>query len=444
MQYCTRCLYPYNHPYGLIYDKEGVCSGCRVHEEKDILNWNKRLDLLKNISLENKKHTDINNFDCIVPVYGGGDSYFTVHVVKNILGMNPLLVHYNSEFNTKIGIRNLANLATVFDCDMVTSTVAPSLLKRITRASLKKYGNLYWQVLAGRLTFPVQVAVKYKIPLIFWGVHPWSDQTGMYQHINEVEMTERCRKEHGLFGISAEDLIGSENLSRSDMQPFIYPYDNEIEAIGVRGIYLSNYIRWDSKKQHEKMIELYGYETSLQQRTFNTYEDVHCFHSAGIHDYLKYIKLGYGKITDHASREIRLKRMTRLEGIKLVNNLSQEEPKDTDIFLNWAELKNIEFKNYYWDKRDTRIWKKNKNEEWKLKDSVINYSNGSLIDKVALKKVEKCNFLLTNNAEPNQEEKEYLLMGRNYVNKNNYGAIESTVKGGSMTKRKWKENKIKN
>jgi N-acetyl sugar amidotransferase len=442
MQYCNRCLYPSNHPYGLIFDKYGVCSGCLVHEEKDLLNWSQRIDLLKNIVLENKKHIGQNNFDCIVPVYGGGDSYFTVHVVKNILGMNPLLVHYNSEFNTKIGIRNLANLATVFDCDMVTSTLAPSLLKRITRASLKKYGNLYWQVLAGRLTFPVQVAVKYKIPLIFWGVQPWSEQNGMFQHINEVEMTERCRKEHGLFGISAEDLIGSENLSRSEMQPFIYPYDNEIEAIGVRGIYLSNYIRWDSKKQHEKMIDLYGYETSLQQRTFNTYEDVHCFHSAGLHDYLKYIKLGYGKITDHASREIRLKRMTRGEGIQLVNNLKQIEPDDLDVFLNWVELTNTEFKDYYWDKRDLRIWKKNKNEEWNLIDSIINYSKGHLIEKASLIKNEECNFILTENAEPNIEERKYLLMGRNYINKNNYGAIQNNVEGGSMTKRKWKDNKI--
>jgi len=442
MQYCTRCLYPENHPYGLIFDKDGVCSGCRVHEEKDYLNWEKRFLLLKNIVFENKKHLDINNFDCIVPVYGGGDSYFTVHVVKNILGMNPLLVHYNSEFNTKIGIRNLANLATVFDCDMVTSTVAPSLLKRITRASIKKYGNLYWQVIAGRLTFPVQVAVKYKIPLIFWGVHPWSDQTGMYQHINEVEMTERCRKEHGLYGVSAEDFVGSENLSRSDMQPFIYPYDNEIEAIGVRGVYLSNYIRWDSKKQHEEMINMYGYETFSQQRTFNTYEDIHCFHSAGIHDYMKYIRLGYGKITDHASREIRLKRMTRIEGINLVNNLEQVEPNDLDIFLNWIELSNEKFKSLYWDMRDKNIWKKNKNEEWELKDSIKNYSSTNLTRKVSFDKLEECKFILTDRAEPDVVENKYLLMGRNYINKNNYGAVQNSVEGGSMTKRKWKEKDI--
>ena len=440
MHYCNRCLYPKNHPYGIIFDEDGVCSGCRVHEEKDILNWSERLNILKNIVAENKKHVSGNNFDCIVPVYGGGDSYFTVHVVKNILGMNPLLVHYNSEFNTKMGIRNLANLATVFDCDMITSTLAPSLLKRITRATMKKYGNMYWQVLAGKYTFPVQVAVKYRIPLIFWGVHPWSDQTGMFQHINEVEMTERCRKEHGLFGVAAEDIVGLENLTRSDMQNFIYPYDNEIEAIGVRGIYLSNYIRWDSKKQHEKMIDLYGYETNYQQRTFNTYEDVHCFHSAGIHDYLKYIKLGYGKITDHATREIRLKRMTREEGINLVKNLKQTEPEDIDIFLKWVEFTNEEFKSYYWNKRDTSIWKKNKNEEWILRDSIENHIIGDHIEKARLEKIEDCKFILTEKAEPETSENEYLLMGRNYINKDNYGAVENTVKGGGMTKRKWKES----
>ena len=44
------------------------------------------------------------------------------------------------------------------------------------------------------------------------------------------------------------------------------------------------------------MIRLYGYETALQQRTFNTYEDIHCFHSAGIHDYLKFLKLDMEKV----------------------------------------------------------------------------------------------------------------------------------------------------
>ena len=49
MKYCKKCLYPENHPLGLILDRNGVCSGCLVHEEKDKLDWSERLEKLKDI-----------------------------------------------------------------------------------------------------------------------------------------------------------------------------------------------------------------------------------------------------------------------------------------------------------------------------------------------------------------------------------------------------------
>ena len=438
MIYCKRCLYPMNHPYGLIIDDEGVCSGCRVHEEKDELDWSVRFKKLESIAKANKDRVKGRGFDCIIPVTGGSDSYFIVHTVKNVLGMNPLLVNYNHHYNTKVGIRNLANLATVFDCDIVTSTLSPSLLKRITRHTLKSFGSMYWQVLAGFYTFPVQIAVKFRIPLVIWGVQPWSEQTGMFSHLDEVEMTERCRKEHGLMGISAEDLICPDSgITRADVQPFVYPYDNELEQVGVRGIYLSNYIRWDAKAQHEQMIDLYGYESAAQQRTFNTYEDVHCFHSAGVHDYLKYIKLGYSKVTDHACREIRLKRMTREEGIELCEKYSMLEPDDMPKFLEWIGMTKEEFLNCVWDKRDPAIWHKNNNGEWELLDLISNHKNDPGVNEVRLEKIENCNYKITPSAEPNALEDAYLLMGRGYVDKYDYGALEDQVEGGGLTPRQW-------
>ena len=393
MTFCKRCLYPNNHPYGMHFDKMGICSGCIVHEEKDNLKWSQRSKILEKIVDTNSKKVKARGFDCIVPVTGGGDSYFIVHYVKKILGLNPLLVNYNSHYNTKIGIRNLANLSTVFDCELFTSTLSPDLLKKITKYTLNKFGSMYWHVLAGTLTFPVQVSVKLRIPLIIWGVHPWSDQTGMFSHLDEVEMTERCRKEHPLMGYSAENLINEKaGIKRSDVQPFIYPYDNEIEAVGVRGIYLSNYVRWDSKKQHEKMIKLYGYETMGQQRTFNTYEDVHCFHSAGLHDYIKYIKLGYSKVTDHASREIRLKRMNREEGIEMVNKYSNVFPTDIDLFSSWLGISSDDLMLTINKFRNKNVWKK-KDGSWRLRDSIVNQIDEIGVDEARLEKIENCNFI---------------------------------------------------
>ena len=443
MIYCKRCVYPKNHPYGMIFDDKGVCMGCRIHEEKDMLDWNARFRILESIVYKNAKKVGRKDFDCIVPVNGGGDSYFIVHTVKNVLGMNPLLVHYNSHYNTQVGIRNLANLATVFDCDIVSSTLASELLKRITRHTIKKFGSMYWQALAGHLTFPVQVAVRFRIPLIIWGVHPWSEQTGMFSHSDEAEMTERCRKEHGLMGIAAENLIDSEaGISRADVQPFIYPYDNELEAVGVRGIYLSNYIRWDAKEQHEKMIDLYGYESAIQQRTFNTYEDVHCFHSAGIHDYIKYLKYGYSKVTDHASREIRLRRMTREEGIVEIQKYVNQKPSDLSLFLDWCSINENDFFDSVGNRRDPSIWNQSVSGEWVLSDSIINHYDDKGVDEVRLSKIGDFNYRITPSADPKTPDDNYILMGRGYIDRYNYGAIDDQPLGGGMTPRTWQRKKI--
>jgi hypothetical protein len=108
---CIRCLYSVFHPLGLVLDDEGVCSGCRIHEEKDTLDWEARWKKLEDLVSPYRVESG-RTYDCIVPVTGGNDSHFIVHTVKNRLGLNPLLVTYNKYFNTSLGIRNLANLYT--------------------------------------------------------------------------------------------------------------------------------------------------------------------------------------------------------------------------------------------------------------------------------------------------------------------------------------------
>ena len=132
MQFCTRCLYTDQHPLHLTFDKHGVCSGCRIHDEKDVLDWRERGERLREI-LEQYRCRSGNNYDCIVPVSGARDSYFIVHTIKNVYRMNPLLVTYNKHYNTAVGVRNLANLRMRFDCDIMTLTVNPEIVKKITQ-----------------------------------------------------------------------------------------------------------------------------------------------------------------------------------------------------------------------------------------------------------------------------------------------------------------------
>ena len=208
---CQRCFYTTDHPLGLTIDNEGICSGCRIHEEKDQIDWQAKWRRLEEIG-KPYRSIDRRNYDCIVPVTGGNDSYFIVHLVKNVLKLNPLLVSYNSYFNTPLGIRNLSNMRIKFNCDIIIQNVNPISLKKITRTTLRRFGSIYWSVIAGKTVFPVQTAVRYKIPLIIWGAHQGLEQVGMFSHFHEVEMTRRYRKDHDLMGYEAEDLLSVDDV----------------------------------------------------------------------------------------------------------------------------------------------------------------------------------------------------------------------------------------
>jgi N-acetyl sugar amidotransferase len=368
MRICTRCLYTSGHPLHLTFDEAGICSGCRVHEEKDILDWSERGEKLRRI-LDGYRNKSGNNYDCIIPVSGARDAHFIVHTVKYKYGMNPLLVTYNKHYNTDLGIRNLAYLRTLMDCDMMMLTVNPEKVKKITRATLRRLGSIYWHCIAGQTVYPVQVAVKLKVPLIIWGAHQGIDQVGMFSHTDEVEMTRKYRKEHDLMGLEAEALIDEEfdNIRESDILPFVYPDDKELEKIGVRGIYLNNFIRWDSKAQHEAMIREYGYETAIQTRTFDNYHDVDCFNYSDVHDYIKFVKHGYGKVTDQVCREIRLKRMTREQGIRLVLDHSGRIPRHLRLFLDWIGMTENAVHYIIDQHRRPDIWKRNDRWHWELR-----------------------------------------------------------------------------
>lgn len=365
-QCCRRCLYRSNHPLGLVLDHEGICSGCRIHEEKDRLDWSERWNKLVEIVAPYRSLSEA-NYDCIVPVTGANDSYFIVHLVKERLGLNPLLVTYNRYFNTPLGIRNLANLRIRFNCDILIQNVNPKSVKEITRTTLRQFGSMYWPVLAGQSVFPVQTAVRYKVPLIIWGAHQGLEQVGMFSHEHEVEMTRRYRADHDLMAREADDLPTIfDSLKEEHIWQYRYPDDADIASIGVKGIYLGNYVRWDPKAQHERMIASHGYLSSSFERTFDCYDHVDCYNFMDIHDILKLYKHGYSKVTDHASREIRHGRLSRDQGLDLVRRYEQAPLRHIDKFCDWLGVDRHGLQFMLDEHRNPAFWTEIKPGEWRF------------------------------------------------------------------------------
>lgn len=410
MQVCKRCLYGSHHPLNITFDENGVCSGCLVHDEKDEIDWTKKSKELKAL-VDSYKLKSKGPFDCIVPVSGSRDSFFIVDYVVNILGLHPLLVTYNKQFNTKEGFYNLALIKRKFDCDLITKTVDPHVVKKITRATLRRFGSIYWHCIAGQTVFPVQTAIAFQIPLIIWGAHQGLDQVGMFSHHDEVEMSRKYRKEHDLMGYEAEDLISDfDFLTEENIESFKYPSDSELDKSGVRGIYLNNYVRWDTFTQHMKM-RVYGTASRAQTRSFDTYSNSDCFMYADLHDHIKFLKHGYGVIVDHAVRDIRLGHITRDEGKEAISHYISKSPKYKDLFLNWLGLESNAFDYLVDQHRSSRVWVRG--ADWKWQPDRFNLIENLKTRKDSSQKEEKItHFPIAKQITSQDPDEQFLLYGK--------------------------------
>ena len=377
MKYCTRCTYPENAKPTIIFDHKGVCSGCRYHESRQRINWKERKKMLLEI-LEVHKHKARENgnpYDCIIPVGGGKDSHFQTYLMKVVYGMNPLLVTFNHVFNTEIGIRNLNNLVKQFSCDLIRFTANPDSVRKISRHMLKTVGDLTWHYHAGIKTLPFQVAVQYKVPLIIWGEHGFAELTGLVTLEDMVEFTKWTRQEHDMRGYEPHDLISEKNgITEHDIVPYVYPTDEQIEELDIRGIYLSNFYYWDALAHAKMMHEAYGFElhSGPRERTFLLHGKLED-HANDVHDYLKYLKFGYGRATDDSSMEIRHGRMTREEGIELVRQYDSMEPSTLETYLKFMKVTTEEFYEWIAPMRDISLWEQDSATGWKVNDSVASH-----------------------------------------------------------------------
>ena len=328
-----------------------------------------------------------NPYDCVIPVSGGKDSTFQTWLMKSKYGMNPLLVSYNHTFNTALGVRNLSNLIEKMDCNLVRFTTAPGSAVRIARYMLEKVGDITWHYHAGIMTFPIRAAVQYDIPLVVWGEEGFSELVGMHNQDDMVEFTKKKRQEHSMRGFEPEDLLDDPDcpLTRYDLAPFFYPDDEELERVGARGIYLSNYMYWNGRAQTEFVIDNLGFETAQSRaRTFNLYDKLDDIHANGSHDYLKFLKFGYGRATDDAATEIRHGRMTREQGIEMVMRYDPVRPPDLDIFLRAAKMTEEEFLALVEPMRDPAIWAKDADGAWRMTDDIGNHVDDPGVDAVRL------------------------------------------------------------
>jgi len=315
MNYCKKCVMPDTKP-DLHIDQDGICRACYNFENRKDVAWDARKQELLQI-LERYRSKNGSNWDCIVPVSGGKDS--TYQVLRMLeLGMNPLCVTATTCDLSDIGRKNIQNLKN-FGVDYIEFSTNPIVRTKLNRIGLTQVGDISWPEHVSIFTIPIRVAIQYNIPLIIWGESAQNEYGGPASATHNNTLDRRWLEEFGgLLGLRVSDLVGLDEIVQKDLIPYVYPTEEELNRVGVTGLYLGYYLPWDGYT-NALLAQANGFTTynKTVEGSIVNYENVDNYQT-GIHDYFKFLKFGFGRATDIACLHLRRGRLSRSDAIRVV------------------------------------------------------------------------------------------------------------------------------
>jgi len=366
--FCTKCVTPSTRPR-INFNKDFICNACLNSKEKNNIDWKNRQIEFEDIL--SKYRSNKGEWDCVVPWSGGKDSSSIAWKLKFKFKMNPLLVTFSPILPTTIGNLNRESLLEAgFDNYLFRSNqlIHRKLAKRffIERANPK----VAWD--AGINVVPVQIALKYNIKLIFYAEHGESEYGGKV-------LSEESKKSRNFTEV-LEHQIGDdprnwidEEISISDLNPYIYPNIDEIESNNIKAYYFAYYNKWNAKDNYDFIKEKINFRLEPSGRTCGTFTnyDSLCDKFDDLYYYMMYIKFGFGRCIRDCSRWIQNDMMTRNEAIELCKKYDGEFPsKNLDHVLDYLDLDMKEMNNIIDLHRNKEIWKLNKSNKSKYELSI--------------------------------------------------------------------------
>ena len=322
MRYCKRCLQPDTRP-GIVFDDEQICFACRYEESKATIDWAAREAELKGFAEEAKAEAKKrgNIYDCIIGVSGGKDSTFQAVYAKEKLGLNPLLINCMPDEITEIGRKNINNLNNL-GFDIISIRPNPIVAKKLARKSFFERGNIIAASEYCLWASSYIMAVKFNIPLIIQGENAAltlgaaknQEATGNAFSVMQLET---------IRGASVDSFVDlSNNITEKDLFLYKIPTVEEMQAKGIKAIFLQYYTKeWSQVGNADFAVArgLTGRSGDLHDLgRYRRYTALDCDLQIP-NQMIKYLKFGFGYATDEICYDIREGRFTREDGKWYVN-----------------------------------------------------------------------------------------------------------------------------
>ncbi len=362
IEFCSVCVTSNQRPR--IVFKNGVCSACTYHKEiKSKINWKDREKKL--IKLLNKYKSKDGSWDILVPVSGGRDSSYVAYELKHKYKMNPLCINFAPFRYTDIGFKNFQNFS--FNGFNVLSFYPNGKIYRaLSRVAFEELGDNFTPFVFGQMGYVQHIATKFNIKLVFYGELAELEYGGNPSEVKDGVIKREKMEKHYFKGSSVKELIKysiknypeiikKNDFTEADIKMFEVP-----KNLKGKNNWYSYYNYWKPQLNYYFTFKKVDFRPKFL-RSEGTYTRCNSLDDQldWLHYYMMFIKLGIGRATSDACRDIREGLITREEGCNLVKQFDHEIlEKNIENACDYLKLKRNKFDQIVDSFRLNHIWKK--------------------------------------------------------------------------------------
>lgn len=342
---CTKCLLPETFPF-IEYDDEGVCNFCNHYTLK---NQPKPIEELKALVEPYRKKN--NKSDCIVPFSGGRDSTYTLHIVKEILGLNPIAYTYDWGMVTDLARRNIARVCGKLGVENIIVSADIRWKRENIRKNIQawlKYPSLGMIPLfmAGDKYFFYycnKVKKQTGIDLNIWGINYLENTEFKIGFAGLPPEFEKKRiyslslsNQFKLFSFVAKNLIKSPGYVNQSVWDSLGSFAARYIAPKKDYYHMFDYYRWDEDEINDLIQNEYKWETAIDTESTWRIGDG----TASFYNYIYHTVAGFSENDTFRSNQIREGMLSREDALKLV----KEDNKPRYETLRWyLEIVGLDF-----------------------------------------------------------------------------------------------------
>ena len=347
LQRCSKCILPLTMPF-IKFDEKGICNYCKHYKNKNFIKYN----AYEANAIFDKFRNGYKQADCIVPLSGGRDSCFALHLAKKIFKLNPIAYTYDWGLVTDLARRNISRMCSKLNVENIIFAEDISkkrnYIKKNVVAWLKNphLGMVNLFTAGDKHFFRHVQTVKKRtgLKLDLWGINPYEVthfKSGFLGVPPDFELTDVYAS-----GLLKQLKYHSKRFYQMLQNPYYLNssiFDNLYGEIYRSVVNKTNYYsifdfyKWN-EAEVKKTLNLYDWEKSVDTKSTWRIGDG----AAAFYNYIYYTMAGFSEHDTIRSNQIREGDIGREEALELVKIDAKPRIENINWFL---QILNLDFED---------------------------------------------------------------------------------------------------